>query len=72
MALKLALVHQYAAEPANTLAVSRPHSAPPISYLPIVVMLFWIAYLALIAMRIVPEIPLPGINHRALNYQSLT
>jgi hypothetical protein len=42
------------------------------SYLSIIVMLLWISYLALIAIRALPEVPLPGISHRALNHQSLT
>jgi hypothetical protein len=72
MLLKLALVQHYSAEPPRTYAAVQHHSARPVSYLSIVVMLIWISYLALIAIRVVPEVPLPGINHRALNHQSLT
>jgi hypothetical protein len=72
MALKLALVQHYPAEPPNTPAAIQHHSARPLSYLSIIVMLLWISYLALIAIRALPEVPLPGINHRALNHQSLT
>ena len=72
MVLKLALVQHYSAELPKTSAAVQHHSARPMSYLSIVIMLLWISYLALIAIRVVPEVPLPGINHRALNHRSLT